>query len=288
MDLQRKFSICIQSLVKHLALPDGTTLVLHFVADPGSEAYGRKVLAAHARPDLELVFHDKARFVEPIVPLIESLQKHFGGGNFHDAIFFLSIGLHRLLPEIGRVVKLDFDILLATSLYEVHRQFDAFAETNVIGIGPELQPVYRRGLQKYRNENPGTRAGSPRPEGQPGVNAGVMLLDLDRMRRSELYNASLEAAAIDALVAKYRFKGHLGDQDFYTLLGFEHEELFHGLDCTYNRQLCTWWKDRSEEGVWDAYHTCAGEPKIYHGNCSTPIPGAEAYEAGAPPAESAP
>ncbi len=290
-DLQRKFSVCIQSLFEHLVLPEKTTLVLHFVADPGSRAYGEKALARFRRPGVDFVFHDVAGMVQPIAPLIAKLQERFSspGGNYRDPIFFLGVGLHRILPpEIGKVIKLDFDILLRSNVIDLQKELAAFQDTNVIGLGPELQPVYRRGLRKYRDENPTTRAGSPLPEGQPGLNAGVTLFDLDRMRRSEAYNAALEPAAIDALATKYHFKGHLGDQDFYTLLSFEHEELFYKLDCAYNRQLCTWWKDHSEPGVFDVYHACPGEPKIYHGNCSTAIPGAEAYEPAAAPSGSAP
>jgi xylosyl alpha-1,3-xylosyltransferase len=285
-DLQRKFSICAGSLFKHLSLPAGTTLTLHFVADAGSKRYGEEALAPHKRPGLDFVFHDKDELVQPILPLIETLRQHFSspGGSYHDAIFFLSAGLHRVLPGIERLVKLDFDIMFTSSILDVLKEFDAFQEANVMGIGPELQPVYQRGLSRYRSRSPGTRAGSPLPGGMPGFNAGVMLLHLERMRRSEAYNAALEPAAVAALVEKYQFKGHLGDQDFYTLLGFEREELFYRLDCSYNRQLCEWWKDKFPAAEFDAYHACPGEPRIYHGNCSTPIPGAEAYE----PAAAAP
>lgn len=155
-------------------------------------------------------------------------------------------------------------------------EFERFAPDNLIGLGPELQPVYRHVLRCYRDEHPGTRAGSPLPDGLPGFNAGVTLLDLGRMRRSEVYNRALTPEAVAALVAKYHFKGHLGDQDFYTLLGLEHEELFYKLDCAWNRQLCTWWKDRGYRDVFDQYRRCDGAVKMYHGNCSTPIPDAAA------------
>ena len=46
----------------------------------------------------------------------------------------------------------------------------------------------------------------------------------------------------------------------------------HVLDCTWNRQLCTWWRDHGYSDVFDAYFRCEGHVKIYHGNCNTPIP----------------
>ena len=67
-------------------------------------------------------------------------------------------------------------------------------------------------------------------------------------------------------------QGHLGDQDFYTLLGMERPELIHKIDCGWNRQLCTWWKDRGYADVFENYSKCKSETKLWHGNCNTPIP----------------
>ncbi|EPY85280.1 hypothetical protein CB1_000389027 [Camelus ferus] len=125
---------------------------------------------------------------------------------------------------------------------------------------------------QFRHENPKTRVGGPPPEGLPGFNSGVMLLNLEAMRQSPLYGRLLEPAQVQQLADKYRFRGHLGDQDFFTMIGMEHPELFHVLDCTWNRQLCTWWRDHGYSDVFEAYFRCEGHVKIYHGNCNTPIP----------------
>lgn len=277
-DLQAKFSICIESLFRHLKLPPGAQLTLHFVADPGSKAYGEKFLEKYARPNVHFVFHDKDEWTAKIFPIVEDMQKHFSSGKgsyYNDSIFFLSLGMHRLLPEIERIAKLDFDVRFEANLYLLFEEFDRFGKDNLIGLGPELQPVYRHVLTIYRDGHPGTRLGSPRPEGFQGFNAGATLLDLGKLRKSDVFNHALEPQAVAALVEKYHFKGHLGDQDFYTLLALEHEELFYHLDCAWNRQLCTWWQDKGYESVFDAYHQCAGPVKMYHGNCSTPIPAVE-------------
>ncbi|XP_076974038.1 xyloside xylosyltransferase 1 isoform X1 [Tamandua tetradactyla] len=145
-------------------------------------------------------------------------------------------------------------------------------------LGSELS--WRDGLNmikmhtfwQFRHENPKTRVGSPPPEGLPGFNSGVMLLNLEAMRHSPLYSRLLEPAQVQQLANKYHFRGHLGDQDFFTMIGMEHPELFHVLDCTWNRQLCTWWRDHGYSDVFQAYFRCEGHVKIYHGNCNTPIP----------------
>ena len=92
------------------------------------------------------------------------------------------------------------------------------------------------------------------------------------MRESKLYNSLLNAKSIGELTSEFEFKGHLGDQDLFSLLSMKHEELFHILPCQWNRQLCKWWQDKGYQDVFDLYFSCEETIKIYHGNCNTPIP----------------
>ncbi len=130
----------------------------------------------------------------------------------------------------------------------------------------------RHTFWQYRKENPQTRVGEPPPDGLPGFNSGVMLLDLGAMRDSALYNQLLEPSNVAKLADQYRFRGHLGDQDFFTMIGMEHPELFYSLACGWNRQLCTWWRDHGYGDVFQLYYRCGGPVYIYHGNCNSPIP----------------
>ncbi|MBN3273449.1 XXLT1 xylosyltransferase, partial [Polyodon spathula] len=141
---------------------------------------------------------------------------------------------------------------------------------NRTGAKPPV--IKRHTFWAYRRENPDSKVGDPPPDGNPGFNSGVMLLDLEAMRRSEPYNQLLEPRSVGRLADKYRFQGHLGDQDFFTMISMEHPSLFHVLDCVWNRQLCTWWKDHGYGNVFQLYYHCQGPVKIYHGNCNTPIP----------------
>ncbi|XP_023381437.1 xyloside xylosyltransferase 1 [Pteropus vampyrus] len=231
------------------------------------------------------------------------MQKHFSAGSgtyYSDSIFFLSVAMHQIMPkEILRIIQLDLDLKYKTNIRELFEEFDNFLPGAIIGIAREMQPVYsftddhssqsnwllapslerealrcepRHTFWQFRHENPKTRVGGPPPEGLPGFNSGVMLLNLEAMRQSPLYSRLLEPAQVQQLADKYHFRGHLGDQDFFTMIGMEHPELFHVLDCTWNRQLCTWWRDHGYSDVFEAYFRCEGHVRIYHGNCNTPIP----------------
>ncbi|XP_005419143.1 xyloside xylosyltransferase 1 [Geospiza fortis] len=223
-----------------------------------------------------VIVHDVNELTEKLFPIVEAMQKHFSAGSgtyYSDSIFFLSVAMHRIMPkEITRIIQVDLDLKYKTNIRDLFDEFDNFPEGAVIGIAREMQPVYRHTFWQYRRENPQTKVGEPPPDGLPGFNSGVLLLNLEAMRQSKLYNQLLEPTMVQKLTEKYHFKGHLGDQDFFTMVGMEHPELFHVLDCTWNRQLCTWWRDHGYSDVFDQYFQCEGEVRIYHGNCNTPIP----------------
>lgn len=277
--LQEKFKTAMKSLIKYCKLDDNEVLHLHFVSDFRSKEYGESVLDNMLHGALfkhKVTFHDVNALTEKLFPIVEAMQKHFSAGSgtyYSDSIFFLSVAMHRIMPEeITRILQLDLDVKYRTNIRELFEEFDKFPSGAVIGIAREMQPVYRHTFWQYRRDNLKTKVGDPPPDGLPGFNSGVMLLNLEAMRESKLYNQLLESEMVHSLTKKYHFKGHLGDQDFFTMVGMEHKELFYVLECVWNRQLCTWWKDNGYNDVFDLYFKCDGDVRIYHGNCNTPIP----------------
>ncbi|KAG8003733.1 Xyloside xylosyltransferase 1 [Nibea albiflora] len=277
--LQDKFKVAMLSMVKHGRFQEGEVLVLHFVSDPTSKELGERMLQEFlldATFKYEVLFHDVVALTQKLFPIVEAMQKHFSAGSgayYSDAIFFLSVAMHHIMPEsLTRIVQLDLDLKYRTNIRDLFQEFDQFPPGAVIGITREMQPVYRHTFWQYRKENPQTRVGEPPPDGLPGFNSGVMLLNLGAMRASALYNELLEPSNVAKLADQYRFRGHLGDQDFFTMIGMEHPELFYSLSCGWNRQLCTWWRDHGYGDVFQLYYRCGGPVYIYHGNCNTPIP----------------
>ncbi|XP_060889687.1 xyloside xylosyltransferase 1 [Labrus mixtus] len=277
--LQDKFRVAMLSMVKLARFLEGEVLVLHFVSDPASRELGEKMLQElllDATFKYEVLFHDVEALTQKLFPIVEAMQKHFSSGSgayYSDAIFFLSVAMHHIMPEsLTRILQLDLDLKYRTNIRDLFQEFDLFPPGAVIGITREMQPVYRHTFWQYRKENPQSKVGEPPPDGLPGFNSGVMLLDLGAMRASALYNQLLEPSNVAKLADQYRFRGHLGDQDFFTMIGMEHPELFYPLACGWNRQLCTWWRDHGYGEVFQLYYRCSGPVYIYHGNCNSPIP----------------
>lgn len=200
-----------------------------------------------------------------------------------------------------RAILIDCDVVFRTDVRLLFDEFNKFSSDNLFGLAPELTPVYRHILYRYRANNPTTNFGSPYypssilssifnmntinninnnkhkhfkhiKHGYPGLNSGVVMLYLKRIRTSKLYEENLKESYVRKIANKYSFKGHLGDQDYYTLLGYEFPSLIYRLDCIWNRQLCTWWKDHGYSDVFDTYFHCEGKVKLYHGNCNTRVP----------------
>lgn len=100
-----------------------------------------------------------------------------------------------------------------------------------------------------------------------------MLLNLESMRRSKLYNSLLKEKALVTLAHKFLFKGDsLREQDFFTLISLKHPHLFYILPQEWNHQLCMGWRDRGYEDVFDLYNKSDAPTKVYHANnyCAMP------------------
>ncbi|XP_020818212.1 xyloside xylosyltransferase 1 [Drosophila serrata] len=290
--LNLKFDLFAHSLLKHTS----AQLHLHVITDRESQASVLEILQRQIRRFRRTVIYtiyDVKVCSGIIQDIAAKLSPYFSStpnSYYSDSLFFLSLGLHRIADRsLNRAILLDCDIVFRSDVRLLFNEFDHFLPHQLYGLAPELTPVYRHILYRYRVRYPKTSFGNPyypmnnelmggsqhnhlHGHGYPGLNSGVVLLLLNRIRNSKSYLEKLTHSEVHALVAKYSFKGHLGDQDFFTLLGYEYPNLIYRLDCIWNRQLCTWWKDHGYSDIFDAYFRCEGNIKMYHGNCNTRIP----------------
>jgi lipopolysaccharide biosynthesis glycosyltransferase len=272
--LIEKFKTCVSSLLKYAKVD----INFFIIGDAHSQQVARDILSKVKNYDIDfkIIDVDADKLAKKMHQLVSKMQIHFShspSSYYGDSLFFLSIGLFKVFnPNIGKIILLDSDLKFKTDIGQLYDLFNKFNDSNLIGIARDGQPVYRHLFWKYRKENPETRVGNPPPNGLPGFNSGVLLLDLEKMRKSKIYSDLINPETVEKLTEKYYFKGHLGDQDFFTLLSMENEDLFYVLPCTWNRQLCTWWGKHGYEDVFDQYYKCDGEINVYHGNCNTEIP----------------
>ncbi|XP_037817304.1 xyloside xylosyltransferase 1 [Lucilia sericata] len=305
--LHVKFELFIKSLLKFAN--SGVLLHLHVLTDETSGHSVDQILEIEVRRYRRSIIYSLYNMrlcAEEVVDIVNTMTPYFSStpkSYYSDSLFFLSLGLHRIADEnMERAILLDCDIVFRTDVRLLFNEFDRFSPDHLYGLAPELTPVYRHILYRYRANYPNTDFGSPfymstsemhnmvseesqhtqhklrkserhsLRHGYPGLNSGVVLLHLKRIRKSQVYHQQLHDSEVRKLTSKYMFKGHLGDQDFFTLLGYEFPNLIYRLDCVWNRQLCTWWKDHGYSDVFDKYFTCKGRIKMYHGNCNARVP----------------
>jgi hypothetical protein len=125
--------------------------------------------------------------------------------------------LHYLMPaDVRRLILLDTDVAVVADIGALHAQFARMAPSAVVGLVPEQT------VKLY-------------PPPLCGLNGGVQLLQLERMRSSVTY-----AKALDQLASGRdgRWIGFLGDQTAYTYMAHIDPSLVHLLPCEFNRQAC--------------------------------------------------
>ncbi|XP_043260821.1 xyloside xylosyltransferase 1 isoform X1 [Colletes gigas] len=274
--MRRKFEIFADSLLR-LSSVD---IALHVITDEDSKDVAKKVLdsvLSSTGKFMKVQYYDVHELASRLEDIVLVMSSHFSskpGTYYSDALFFLSLGLHRVAPvEQSLAAMFDADTKFRKDIKDLFEEFNSFGSQALFGLAPELTPVYRHVLYLYRNKHPHTMFGEPAGSGgYPGYNSGVVLFNLDRLRNSSVYQQIVKKESVDSMTEKYHFKGHLGDQDFYTLLGMERPDLIRTIDCGWNRQLCTWWRDRGYADVFKNYSSCDSETKLWHGNCNTPVP----------------
>ncbi|XP_041378381.1 xyloside xylosyltransferase 1-like [Gigantopelta aegis] len=270
-ELKEKFKTCISSMLSKTR----TRIVFYIIGDEYSKDIAEQIMDSVCKKCHQLIHLDVNQISEKFNHIILNMLKSFTipGHYYNDALFFLSLIIHRVMPPyLHKVIMIDADLKFQSDINQLYRLFGEFKEGNIIGIAKELQPVYRHAFGQYRKHHPGTLVGEPPPNGFTGFNSGVLLLDLDKMRRSQLYNSLIDSQEVFKLTEKYYFKGFLGDQDFFTLLSLEYMNVFYILPCTWNRQLCQWFRYHGYVDVFDEYFMCTGHVNIYHGNCNTSFP----------------
>ncbi|XP_043602680.1 xyloside xylosyltransferase 1 [Bombus pyrosoma] len=274
--MRRKFEIFAESLIKLSSV----NIAFHVITDDDSKNVTEKVLAnilSSTGKFMKVQYYDVHKLALQLEDIVSVMSPYFSskpGTYYSDALFFLSLGLHRIAPAEQSVAAMfDVDTKFRKDIKELFEEFNTFGSQALFGLAPELTPVYRHVLYLYRSKHPDTLFGEPASSGgYHGYNSGVVLFNLDKLRNSSVYDAIVKRESVDAMTKKYHFKGHLGDQDFYTILGMEKPELIHTIDCGWNRQLCTWWRDRGYADIFGEYSKCDSETKLWHGNCNAPIP----------------
>ena len=179
-------------------------------------------------------------------------------GKPHGAYVFLWKPFLYKLVMLDKVIVLDLDVALVgpVGIRGLWSEFDAFSQTQVIGLAKEQGPTYAR----------------VRPT-HVGVNGGVQLQDLERMRftasehalgASPSYEETLGAYAAGEFPGWDAVQPALGDQTLYTRLCNRQPHLCRIVPCGWNRQLSTTFF--SVSNFQSEWHNCSSSCELLHFN----------------------
>ena len=126
VSLKLKLNLFLKSLLKFSSVP----LHLHFFCDPASETSIEEVLKKHTKHRNDVKFtlydlHDAALKLNDFIFNVMPLFSYSSGSYYNDALFLLSLGLHRVIDtKINRGVLMDVDVVLRTDIKELFQQFN--------------------------------------------------------------------------------------------------------------------------------------------------------------------
>ncbi|XP_032597723.1 glucoside xylosyltransferase 2 isoform X2 [Drosophila grimshawi] len=127
--------------------------------------------------------------------------------------------LPSLLTDVDSLLYVDTDILFLSPISDIWQFFGKFNESQIAALTPE-----------HENENIGwyNRFARHPFYGRLGVNSGVMLMNLTRMRK---FNWEPHVFPI---YKEFKLRITWGDQDIINILFYYHPDKLHIMPCEYN------------------------------------------------------
>ena len=203
---------------------------------------------------------------KPFSKALKSLSKLATSEKYTKDLFYIAPMYHGAFLKLDKLIYLDCSDI--EFFDDVRLLVDQFSKMNqaLIGVGLDKSPHYRDFLGVFLKQNPGSALGLPGEK--QGFNTGVVLFDLKRMRASRLYNKMISPQRVKEIQEKYKYKFTLGDQDWFTNLGWLHPELFYILPCKFNSQTSVQYLRPPWEETFQQYHHCDDHSNIviFHRN----------------------
>jgi lipopolysaccharide biosynthesis glycosyltransferase len=213
----RSTVVVLKSLLAQRSMP----LELHFLSDAVSEARLAQVLQSWRLEAVRVHYYDVQRFTASVawVPTL-----HASG------VFGLAKLVYaQALEGVERVIALDTDLVLTRDLGTLWAHFASFRPQHLMAVAPQQSGWY---LHEMEDSRGGEHLVWP-ARGR-GLNSGVMLLHLARMR-----SQGWDALWPPLTQAQLRIAGKttLADQDVFNLVHVHRPEVVYILPCWWNIQL---------------------------------------------------
>lgn len=150
--------------------------------------------------------------------------------------------LPSMLPDVDAVIYVDADVLFLSPIEKLWQHFASMNSSHLAALAPESEDYATNWYRRFARH----------PFYQPlGVNSGVMLMNLTRMRKFGWEER------LGPLLQRYGRDITWGDQDLLNILFSAHPERLLLFSCR--------WNYRPDHCMYGAYCT-AGPPAVVHGS----------------------
>ncbi|XP_023326036.1 uncharacterized protein LOC111699566 [Eurytemora carolleeae] len=152
---------------------------------------------------------------------------------YREDLFYIGPFYHTSFPSLNRLMVFDVDLEIKEDLAVLNKQFDTMDSSEVIGVVLD-QTGYYFHMSEYITKTNGVSL----PQDKIlGLNTGVVLFNLEEMRKSELYLEQVQINRIKQLYNHFKVNGWVvGDQEWFNLLMWRYPHLYKVLPCEYNVQ----------------------------------------------------
>ena len=210
----RDVTVVLKSMMFHRH----ASLHFHFISDSIARHSLGVLMHTWNLPFVNYSFYP----VETIAPNVSWIPNAHYSGIFG----LMKLTLPTVLLTIDRVIVLDIDIIITADIYNLWRLFAIIAEKGkLIGLVENQSDWYLGTI--WKNHIPWPALGR-------GFNTGVMLMDLEAMRRNDWSNLWRETAKLTLPDHKYT---SLADQDIINTVIKYHPHIVWRLSCEWNIQL---------------------------------------------------
>jgi len=229
-----------------------------------------------ALPHIQFSLVDIEQIIQVDRKLMEGakrLNTNVPQSKYNKDLFYISPLYGKAFTKLEKMIFIDMDLDFYGDIELLWNQFSELHEPQVVGVGRDLSPHYSTYLANYNRGHPGSKLGQPGP--LQGINTGVVLFWLERMRWSLLFNDELNFGAMKNLSTEFGMTFTLGDQDWWAMLSWKKPELFYNLPCRFNKQMSLQYLREPWEEIFDSYHNCSStkaQTMIFHRNGCGPTP----------------
>jgi len=173
-----------------------------------------------------------------------------------------------LFPKLDHAIYIDRNIVFQSDVGILYNEVDKLKKLKQgFAMANEQTNLYAKSFAGWQKINPSTKLGRPLPDGKPGYNPDMILMDLDKLRASTLYRSYFNEPKLNRLVKNYVYHSkesvpNLGDM-VNIMAADSADSLILTLDCSWNRLA----DKKSNDPLFKKFNVCEpkGPTRIWNG-----------------------